>query len=260
MKRRVFAISAHPDDIEFMMAGTFILLGEAGWELHYMTIANGSCGTVDHDRETIIRIRTEEARRAADSINAIYHPPLVDDLEIYYERDTLARLGAIIRQVAPAIILTHSPHEYMEDHSNTCRLVLTAAFTRGMPNFEVDPPAPPIDQAVTIYHALPHGLRDPLRQPVIPDFYIDITAVLPIKRSMLALHQSQKEWLDRSQGMDSYLLEMENMSAEVGRRSGKFQYAEGWRKHLHLGYCTENASPLEESLSAYLYIPSNPKE
>ncbi len=31
MSKRVFAIAAHPDDIEFMMAGTFILLGRAGY-------------------------------------------------------------------------------------------------------------------------------------------------------------------------------------------------------------------------------------
>ena len=31
MARRVFAIAAHPDDIEFMMAGTLILLGRAGY-------------------------------------------------------------------------------------------------------------------------------------------------------------------------------------------------------------------------------------
>ena len=35
MARRAFAVSAHPDDIEFFMAGTMILLGRAGYELHY---------------------------------------------------------------------------------------------------------------------------------------------------------------------------------------------------------------------------------
>ena len=39
------AIAAHPDDIEFLMAGTLRLLAEAGWETHYLTVANGSCGS-----------------------------------------------------------------------------------------------------------------------------------------------------------------------------------------------------------------------
>jgi len=37
---------------------------------------------------------------------------------------------------------------------------------------------------------------------------------------MLAQHRSQKEWLDTSQGLDSYLVTMEDMCREAGRRSG----------------------------------------
>jgi LmbE family N-acetylglucosaminyl deacetylase len=256
MTRRAFAVCAHPDDIEFSMAGTMILLGQAGYELHYMTIANGSCGTEQFDRDTIVRMRSEEARSAAHFMNAFYHEPLTDDLNIFYERGLLLRLSSIMRQVAPEILLTHYPFDYMEDHSNTCRLVLTAAFTRGMPNYAVNPPQPAVDQPVTVYHALPHGLRDPLKRPVIPDFYVDIATVLAQKREMLAMHRSQKEWLDRSQGMDSYLNSMEQAAQEVGMLSGKFQYAEGWIRHLHLGYCAEEANPLVEALEHYTSITS----
>ncbi|NBQ23629.1 MAG: LmbE family protein, partial [Verrucomicrobia bacterium] len=35
------AIGAHPDDIEFMMAGTLSALVSAGWEAHYMSLADG---------------------------------------------------------------------------------------------------------------------------------------------------------------------------------------------------------------------------
>lgn len=255
MPERVFAICAHPDDIEFTMAGTLILLGKADYELHYMTVANGSCGTNQFDRETIIRIRGEESRNAASSIHAIYHPPLVDDIDIFYERETLSRLSSIIRSVAPEIILTHSPDEYMEDHSNTCRLVLTAAFTRGMPNYLVSPPHAPVENQVTIYHSLPFGGLNPLGRPVNPDIYIDINSVINQKREMLALHHSQKEWLDRSQGMDFYLHSMVDASSAVGKKSGHFTHAESWIKHLHVGYCDENADPLSSALNGLIYKP-----
>ena len=39
--------------------------------------------------------------------------------------------GRVIREVKPGIVLTHSPQDYMEDHTNTCRLVTTAAFALG---------------------------------------------------------------------------------------------------------------------------------
>jgi LmbE family N-acetylglucosaminyl deacetylase len=252
--KTAFAIAAHPDDIEFMMAGTFILLGRAGYELHTMTLANGSCGTQTHDAETIIRIRRGEAQEAARSVGAVYHESLVNDMEIFYEAATLARLAAVVREVAPEIILTQSTQEYMEDHMNTTRLVLSAAFARGMPNFPTIPPRPPISQPVTIYHALPYGLHDPLRRPVQPDLFVDITEVLPAKRAMLALHRSQRAWLDASQGVDSYLAAMEEMARAVGamaRAAGgpaNCACAEGWTRHLHLGYCAADADPLAAAL------------
>lgn len=103
---------------------------------------------------------------------------------------------------------------------------------------------------MAVYHALPHGLHDGLRQVVEQHFYTDITAVLDRKRSMLACHASQKEWLDVSQGMDAHLNEMERMSREVGKRSGRFEFAEGWRCHSHLGFASEDFDPLNELLKS----------
>ena len=42
MAKAAFAIACHPDDIEFGMAGTLIKLKEAGYEIHYMNIANAA--------------------------------------------------------------------------------------------------------------------------------------------------------------------------------------------------------------------------
>jgi LmbE family N-acetylglucosaminyl deacetylase len=242
------AIAAHPDDIEFLMAGTMLRLGQAGFALHYLNIANGSCGSVRHDAETVTRIRRDEARRAADSLGATFHESLTDDLEIFYDRPTLARVASVVRAVGPDILLVHSPQDYMEDHMNACRLGVTAAFSRGMPNFPVDPPRAPVAGDVTVYHAQPHGNCDGLRQPVVPELFVDITSVIDRKVAALACHDSQKSWLDESQGMDSYLHAMRGFSEEVGRLSGRFRYAEGWRRHSHWGLCEAAADPLRAVL------------
>ena len=71
LMRRAIAIAAHPDDIEFLMAGTLMCLAEAGFEIHYMNLANGCCGTAQHDRETITAIRREEAMAAAAGIKCV---------------------------------------------------------------------------------------------------------------------------------------------------------------------------------------------
>ncbi len=242
------AIAAHPDDIEFYMAGTLLRLKAAGWSIHYLNLASGNCGSARLKSSATRRIRKREARQAAQILGAQFHPSLADDLEIFYDLKMLRRLAAIVREVKPSIVLTHSPRDYMEDHTNTCRLAVTAASARGMPNFKTAPPRAAVAGEVTVYHAMPHGLRDGLRRRVIPGAFIDTTSVHAVKRRALASHQSQKAWLDASQGMDSYLGVMEEMSLAIGEMSHRFKHAEGWRRRLHLGFSATDRDPLREAI------------
>ena len=242
------AIAAHPDDIEFCMAGTLLLLKQAGWEIHYMNLSTGNCGSKTMSAARTRVVRRAESKRAAKILGAHWHPPLCDDLEIFYGIKTLRRLAAVIRDVKPAIVLTHSPQDYMEDHMNTARLAVTAAFSRGMPNFKTVPVRRAVEGDVTVYHAMPHGLRDGLRREIIAGAFVDTSSVHAIKREALAAHTSQKAWLDASQGMDSYLVAMDEMSAAVGKMSRRFTHAEGWRRHLHLGFSASEIDPLAEAL------------
>jgi LmbE family N-acetylglucosaminyl deacetylase len=246
------AIAAHPDDIEFGMSGTLFLLSKAGCEIHYMNIGNGSCGTAEYDEEEIVTIRMQEARNAAHHLDAVFHDPLVPDLEIYYKKEILVRLASVFRDVTPDILLVPSPDDYMEDHMNACRLAVSAAFTRGMRNYIVDPPRNPVSRDVVIYHAQPHGNRNTLNNLIHPDFFIDITQVLKEKTDMLAEHKSQKNWLDESQGFNAYLNAMKDFSREMGELSGHFQYAEGWRRHNPLGFCSPDANPIADILHEYI--------
>jgi LmbE family N-acetylglucosaminyl deacetylase len=242
------AIAAHPDDIEFYMAGTLLLLKAAGWEIHCLNLSSGNCGSTTLGAAKTRATRRAEAKRAAKILGAQWHPPMCDDLEIFYDLPTLRKLAAVVREVRPSIVLTHSPQDYMEDHMNTCRLAVTAAFSRGMPNFRTTPPRGAIEGDVTIYHAMPHGLRDGLRRRIVPGAFVNTTSVHATKREALAAHASQKAWLDASQGMDSYLLAMDEMSRAVGKLSRRYPHAEGWRRHLHLGFSPSDIDPLAETL------------
>ena len=197
-------------------------------------------------------LREREAIAAADRIGAEFHPSLVNDLEIFYNHETLTRLAAIMREVSPEILLVHSPSDYMEDHMNACRLAVTAAFARGMPNYPTNPQRPPVSQSVTIYHAQPHGNRDPLGVVVRPGMFVDIGEVIEQKSAMLACHESQQQWLDTSQGLNSYLAAMRDLLREVGRMSGRYEYAEGWRRHVHLGLCDADDDPLAKALKKHV--------
>jgi len=245
----VIAIAAHPDDIEFYMAGTMLLLKQVGWETHYLDVASGNCGSVQWNSARTREVRRREAQRSAKMLGAHWHRSLCEDLEILYEIRLLRRLAGVVREVKPTIVLTHSPQDYMEDHTNTCRLAVTAAFARGMPNFRTIPARRAMENQVTVYHAMPHGLCDGLRKRIDPEIFVNTTPVHETKRNALACHRSQKEWLDVSQGLDSYLKAMDGMSLALGKMSRAFRHAEGWRRHSALGFCTEEADPLRDALA-----------
>ncbi len=248
----VLAVAAHPDDIEFMMAGTLLLLKAAGCEIHMWNMGDGCCGSATLSREEAAATRWKESQDSARAAGALIHPPLFADLEIFYDKPSLARVAAIVRDIQPDIILTQSPQDYMEDHQNTVRLIVTAAFCRGMRNFPTDPPRPVYEKPVALYHALPHGLSDNLREAIQPHFFVNIAPALHQKRAMLACHRSQKEWLDVSQGMDAYLAEMEQMAGDVGAMSNQFEFAEGWRRHSHLGFADAGFDPVKQLLAEHI--------
>lgn len=252
MNKTAIAIAAHPDDIELMMAGTLLLLKEAGYEIHYLNLAWGNCGSLEYDAATTRRVRLQEAKKAAEILGAHFHEPFCNDMEIMYDLETLRRLSAIIREVKPTIVLTHSPTDYMEDHTNTCRLAVSAAFTRTMPNFQSIPFRQTESYDCTVYHSLPHSLTDSLRRRIMAGAFVNTTSVHAAKMGALKAHQSQQNWLDVSQKLNSYLQTMEDNSLAIGRLSNSFKYAEGWRRHLHHGFCGPNTDPLQDLGTDYI--------
>lgn len=254
----VLAVFAHPDDIEFRAAGTLLLLRDRGWDVHYCNLSNGDLGSATLSQTVTAKTRSLEAQASCRSMGFQWHPPIASDLCIFYTEANIRRVAALVRSVQPTVVLTHPPLDYMEDHTETCRIVVTAAFSRGMPNFRSIPGRKPTLQPLTLYHSLPHGLQGPLRQPVRPELFVNTASVHSRKRTALAAHASQKEWLDVSQGMESYLISLDEGDAQVGQWSGRFTKAEGWTRHLHLGFGAEADDPLQEALGKSLCRPAPP--
>jgi N-acetylglucosamine malate deacetylase 1 len=254
-KPRALAVGAHPDDVEFGMAGTLILLRDAGYDPHIMTIGNGSCGTAQYDEDTIIRMRTKEAAEAAALMGASFHPGIVKDLEVYYNSPVLRMACARIREINPQIMLIPSHDDYMEDHSEGARVMVMAAFCKGMRNFETIPHRDPVFGDTYIYHAQPHGLRDRMNRYHPPEVYVNIESTVDVKEAMLRCHRSQKDWLDISQGMDAYLTIMRQFGAEVARWSGRgWKYAEGFSRHCHIGFAAQERDILSEVLGDKVHV------
>jgi len=250
MKKVAMAIASHPDDIEFGMAGTLLMLQKAGYEIHYMNIANGSLGTEKYDYKTIVAMRREEAMNSCKLAGFHYHESICDDLEVFYSPELFGKVVPELRDAHPQILLTHGPYDYMEDHVNAGRLATSAAFCRGMGNAKTSRPAAKFDDPITVYHSMPHSLSDSLRRPVIPGIFVDIASVIEQKKAMLSCHKSQQSWLDVSQGNNSYTQDLVDRGEYFGKMSKRYQYAEGWIRHNPLGFCDPDDNPLMDALGA----------
>ena len=165
----------------------------------------GNCGSAKLNAAQTRRVRLAEGKAATKILARISTRRWPTTWRSCTTSKLLRRISAIIREVKPSIVLTHSPQDYMEDHMNTCRLAVTAAFAHGIPNFVSTPQRPACFHDVTVYHAMPHGLCGPLRQRIVPGAFVNTTIVHATKLQALAAHQSQQGWLDVSQGMNSYL-------------------------------------------------------
>ncbi len=245
-----FAIGAHPDDIEFTMAGTLTLLAQRGFQPHMMNVSRSNLDSNELSQDEVVRMRLREARHAAQVIEAVYHEPIADDLLILYEERLLRKVLAVIREIRPMIVLLPSLSDYMEDHTNTARLTVTACFSRAMQHFASDPPRDATFQDIYLYHAQPHLNRDAMRNFVVPEWFVHIDGVIETKLAMLACHESQRQWLGDTQGLDNYLESMLHAGREVANLlpSAGWEYAEGFRQHSHVGFSARDGNPLAEIL------------
>jgi len=246
----VLSIGAHPDDAEFMCAGTLALLRERGWQVHIATMAPGDCGTVQYSREEISRIRKGEATKAAAMLDGYYHCLECGDIFIMYDRGTLLKAIELVRKVRPKIVLTLSPSDYMVDHETASRLAQTACFCCGVVNVET-PGAEPFEPIPYLYYTDPTEGKDKFGTTIVPGMIVDISGAIDVKEKMLCCHESQRDWLLKHHGMDQYVEMMKTSSgkrgAEIGRRFG-----EGFRQHLGHAYPQDNI--LEKELGDLVHL------
>jgi LmbE family N-acetylglucosaminyl deacetylase len=237
----VLSVLAHPDDAEFLCAGTLLRLRrESGWEVHIASMTPGDCGSTELPPEAIARVRRSEGGRAAALVDGRYHCLEERDLLVFYQERTLERVVRLLREVRPRLVLTHSPADYMLDHEMTSAVVRAAAFGAPVPNLFRDRGHPPaLEHIPHLYYCDPIEGKDALGRDVPPGFGIDIGGVLEAKAQMLACHASQREWLLKHHGMDQYLQAMRDWGGRRGRAYG-VACAEGFRQHLGHSYPQDN--------------------
>lgn len=110
--RRVLVVVAHPDDIEFMCAGTMARWAEQGAEVVYCLVTDGTAGSRDPQMtpERLTAIRRDEQRAAAAAVGAknvvfLGYP----DGRVEHTLELRFQIARVIRQVRPDVVVCQDP-------------------------------------------------------------------------------------------------------------------------------------------------------
>jgi LmbE family N-acetylglucosaminyl deacetylase len=187
-------------------------------------MTTGDMGSFVHSREEISRLRLEEARQAASLAGAEHRCLGLSDGEVNAaDPSQKALVVDLVREARPDVIVTHAPNDYMGDHNEAAKLVFECSFYATFKNLETARERH--DRVTPIYYMdTIAGLG------FVPTEYVDITAVIDVKASMLEAHQSQLVWLRDHDGVD-IVDEMKTAARYRGQQCGVL-YAEGFTQCL----------------------------
>jgi len=182
-------------------------------------------------------IRKAEAARSAELLGGKYHCLELEDVYIFYSRDTINLTTSLLREIHPDIVFTASPNDYMFDHEITSQIVQTACFSTGIKNMEVS--AEPFEPIPHLYYCDAMEGKDRFGNMIYPTIYVDVSSEMELKEKMLSCHASQRNWLLKHHKIDEYTLFMKRMASMRGSEVNICS-AEGFRQHLGHGYPQEN--------------------
>ncbi len=217
----ILAVGAHPDDLEFQCGGTLAKYAAQEHKVIMCHACNGNKGHFRIPPGKLGRIRREEAKNAAKIIGAESLTLNIDDLDVFPDREATLKFVDLIRQTKPDVIITHSPDDYMSDHTVTSRLVFDASFAATVPYSKTKHKY--FEKVVPIYY------MDTLNGVGFsPTEYVDITETIQIKKKMFSQHQSQFKWLKERDNVD--IIDSLDIVAKFRGLQSGVEYAEGFRR------------------------------
>lgn len=192
----VLVIAAHPDDMEIACAGTLLKCVDRGDKVTVCHVSSGNLGHLVIPPEELRVIRREEALTSGKigGMDVLYGG--FDDLDIYdNNKQARDKIVDIIKYSNPDFIITHSPNDYMPDHTAVSRLVFDASFTATLPNYKSKQSSPA--KLVPLYY------MDTLTGVNFnPTEYVDVSNYIDKKIEMLNCHKSQTLWMKEHDNID----------------------------------------------------------
>jgi LmbE family N-acetylglucosaminyl deacetylase len=195
---RVLVCVAHPDDIDFGVAGTVARLTDAGSEVVYGLATSGEAGPPeDMDRDELVAIREREQRAAAAVVGVTDVRFLgLPDGHLVADLATRKVVSRLIRDIRPDLVITQSPERRWEsvyashpDHLAFAEATVSAVYP--------DSRNPYAHPELLAERMDPHTVPELWVTGLHPaDLFVDLSPVIATKAKALCCHQSQVGWID----------------------------------------------------------------
>lgn len=174
--KRILAIGAHPDDIEFGCGGTLLKHTQQGDYVVYLCMTNTE--SVDGITGEILRTKEENSKEIYDSIkilkcNEVEFLPFTD-LKVPFSFESVSALESIIKKYNIDTIYTHWAGDANQDHISAFKATMAAA--RYIPN-------------VFCYEQIP--VPRMTENQIDVNYYVDITNTFNKKIEASLCHKSQ---------------------------------------------------------------------
>jgi LmbE family N-acetylglucosaminyl deacetylase len=189
---RVLVVVAHPDDIDFGMAGTIATLTRSGASVTYLLVTSGEAGPPeDMDRDVLRSQREREQRAAAATVGVtdvrfLGYPDGRVESTLALRRD----ISRVIRDVRPDVVLAQSSDRVWDRvyFSHPDHLAVGEATASAVYPDARNPWAHPelLDDGFE-----PHTVARMWIVGLEPNLFIDITDVFALKVEALLSHTSQ---------------------------------------------------------------------
>lgn len=219
---KLMAFGAHPDDIEFVCAGTLTKYKQAGHDVAIAISTNGEVGSPVLSKSEVAAMREKEARESAAKIGAEFFWLGYPDEFLFNSKEVRLHYIDVVRQFRPDIIICPDKDaDYHPDHTTTGQIIWDIHVMVTVPNIKTQ--TSPCEKIPEIFFMdTTSGVN------FYPEFYVDITKQWETKASMIACHKSQETWMIDQYGVSC---------VEFGKTQSRFRgfqagckYAEGFRR------------------------------
>jgi LmbE family N-acetylglucosaminyl deacetylase len=219
---RVLAVVAHADDAELLCAGTLARAQADGAAIGIAVLCLGDKGQPPQPIPRLAAVRRGEMAAAARLLGTELYWGRVPDGTLADERPVRLRLTEIYRRFRPTLVLAHDSADYHPDHRAASALAEAASWFCAARGHKTK--SPPLSVAPGLW-----WMDTVTMSGFEPGLYVDVSAFMILKESMLACHRSQA-----ARGADrdfSPLLELMRQQARTRGAQAGVAAAEAFRAH-----------------------------